>query len=78
MDQLSYRGYGICHDPDSGMRRLDRAEWIWGRECQEEKYRIREILDGYKTRLVILDFGGGTDGKGVEEAIGKFWDSSGD
>ena len=39
---------------------------------------IDEVMFSDKTRLVILDFGGGTDGKGVEEAIGKFWDSSGD
>lgn len=39
---------------------------------------IDEVMLSDKTRLVILDFGGGTDGKGVEEAIGKFWDSSGD
>ena len=34
---------------------------------------VDEVILSDKTRLVILDFGGGTDEKGVEEAIAKFF-----
>ena len=37
---------------------------------------IDEVMLSDENRLVILDFGGGTDGKGVEEAIEKFLKSS--
>ena len=37
---------------------------------------LDEVILSDKTRLVILDFGGGTDGKGVEEAIEKVLNSS--
>ena len=71
-------------DPSEMMSTLpDGVDVSWYRYTIREtenstQTAIDEVMFSDKTRLVILDFGGGTDGKGVEEAIGKFWDSSED
>lgn len=70
-------------DPSEMMSTLpDGVDISWYRYTIREtenstQTAIDEVMLSDKTRLMIFDFGGGTDGKGVEEAIEKLWNSSG-
>lgn len=70
-------------DPSEMMSTLpDGVDISWYRYTIREtknstQTAIDEVMLSDKTRLMILDFGGGTDETGVEEAIEKFWNSSG-
>ena len=65
-------------DPSEMMKTLpDGVSGSWYRYTIREdgdgaQTAIDEVIVRDKTRLVIFDFGGGTDENGVEEAIAKF------
>lgn len=75
-DRSASRGYGSVLVPVYGPQRRIRSGGQEGNDPQEDAYEaepaVDEVILKDKRRLVVLDYGGGTDLDGIKEAVDAF------